>query len=425
MTTAELMARRDQVFGRGSTLFYEHPVHLVRGEGVWVYDAEGRRYLDMYNNVPVVGHCNPAVVAAMTRQASTLQTHSRYLHGGVVDYGERLLALHAPELDALVLACTGTEANEIAMGMARIVTGGRGFICTDATYHGHSALVGSLTRAPRRGRPDVHAIAFPQTYRPIEPGLSEADLCERYLDEVRSAIADFAAEGVPLAGMIMCSLLANEGLPRPPAGFMAGAAALVRAAGGVVIFDEVQAGFCRSGRWWGYESSGVVPDIVTMGKPMGNGFPLAGCAAKREFVEAFRAQTRYFNTFGASPVHAAVGMAVLDEIEGRELPGQVGEVAEYLVRQITELTAAVEWVGQVRNRGLFVAVETVVDRDGHEPDRERAVQVVNRLKDHGILASNAGAHGNCVKLRPPLVFEWADADYFLDRFAHVLGELHA
>jgi len=422
-TIEQLVQRREAVFGKGSSLFYDPPVHLVHGEGVWLTGSDGRRYLDLYNNIPVVGHCNPRVVEAMSRQAAAHSTHSRYLDEGIIEYAERLLALHDGNVDRIVFACTGTEANEIAMQMARLGTGGRGFICTDATYHGNSAVVSSLTRAPRRGRENVHAIPFPQAYRPLREGLSEAELVEVYLAEVEQAIADFAADGVPLAGIILCSILANEGLPSVPRGFLARAAELVRQAGGLVIMDEVQAGFCRTGQWWGYELMGVEPDIVTMGKPMGNGYPLAACAARADLVETFRSGTRYFNTFAATPVHAAVGMAVLEEIESRSIRARVNDVGTYLLNGIRRVTADVPRVGDVRGCGLFLGIEWVEDRDSRRPDLAGAVAVANRLKDRGVLLSNAGAHGNVLKVRPPLVLERTHADLFLGALAQTMEEL--
>lgn len=420
----DLIARRDRLFGKGAQIFYERPLHLVRGEGVWLFDTDGRRYLDMYNNVPVVGHCNPRVVEAMSRQAATHTTHSRYLSETVLDYVERLLALHHEQIENIVVTCTGTEANEVAMLMARAATGGRGFICTDGTYHGNSALVGSLTRGPLRGRPDVNAIPFPQRYRPIVEGVTDEELCDAYLREVQRAIDDFAAEGVPLAGVIFCSLLANEGLPDVPAGFLPRAAAMVRAAGGVVIMDEVQSGFCRSGRWWGYEVMGVVPDIVTMGKPMGNGMPLAACAARADLVASFRSSTRYFNTFAASPLQAAVGTAVLDEIESRDLAASVNDVGPYLMQRLREMACDVPPMGDVRGSGLFIAVDWVVDRATREPDPVGAARVANLLKDRGVLLSNAGRHQNVIKVRPPLVFEREHADLFVEAFADVVSALN-
>jgi len=423
MSTDEIVARRDRVFGRGAPLFYETPLTLVRGDGVWLEDTAGRRYLDMYNNIPVVGHCNPRAVEAHRAQASTLNTHSRYLHPAILDYGERLLDLHADPIDRVVFTCTGTEANEAAMLMARIATGGRGFICTDSAYHGHSALVGLLTRAPRRGRPDVHGIPFPQRFRPIADGLSEEQLGERYLAEVAAAIDDFATEGVPLAGLLVCPILANEGLPDIPAGFMARAASMVRAAGGIVIADEVQAGFCRTGGWWGYEAMGLEPDIVTMGKPMGNGLPLGACAGRAELVEGFRRATGYFNTFAASPVHGAVGMAVLDELAPPAVRERIEKVGSYLRGELETLAATVPAMGDVRGHGLFLGIDWVTDAGTRAPDVAGAVRVVNGLKDRGVLVGTAGALGNMVKIRPPLVFERAHADVFLDAFRDTLASL--
>ena len=320
MTVNELKARRDRFLGAGTPLFYHEPLHIVRGEGIWLYDSDGRKYVDMYNNVPCVGHANPRVVAAMHEQASTLNVHSRYLHEGIVDYAERLTGLHHESIESVVFACSGTEANEVAMNMARIATKGQGFICTDAAYHGNSQQVSQLTylSSEKQRNPHFRSIPFPQTYRPLSDGATETELTDLYLDKVTEAIAAFQESNIPFAGMLVCPLFANEGLPNIPIGFMAQAAELVREAGGLFIVDEVQSGFCRSGRWWGYEALDVVPDIVTMGKPMGNGLPFSGVAARRELVEGFRSRARYFNTFASSPLQAAAGMAVLDVIEGRD-----------------------------------------------------------------------------------------------------------
>ncbi|MGH7155073.1 MAG: aminotransferase class III-fold pyridoxal phosphate-dependent enzyme, partial [Acetobacteraceae bacterium] len=238
-----LLARRNAALGAGAPLFYEVPLHLVRGQDVYVFDADGRRYLDMYNNVPCVGHANPHVVEAMTRAQATLNTHSRYLHEGVVDFAERLAALHGPQIESVILTCSGTEANEVALRMARFATGRRGIVCSNATYHGNSELVGSLGRLGQRPTdiPWVRAFPFPEKYRPIAPNLSESALCDAYLAKLEQAIAELKANGEGFAALIICSIFANEGLPDIPAGFMERAAAMVHDAGGLVIADEVQA----------------------------------------------------------------------------------------------------------------------------------------------------------------------------------------
>lgn len=425
MSTATLAQRRDQAMGAGAPLFYNAPLHIVRGEGVHLYDADGRRYVDMYNNVPCVGHANPHVVDAMVRQQATLNVHSRYLHEGIVAFAERLAALHHPGIESVIFTCSGTEANEIALRMARMVTGKRGIVCTNATYHGNSEAVGKLTRltAERNAGDDVAAIPFPEKFRSIKPGASEAELCEAYLDRLQTAIRALEADGTGFAGLIVCSIFANEGLPDVPAGFMPRAAEIVHKAGGLLIADEVQAGYCRTGKWWGYEVSGFTPDIAVTGKPMGNGLPLAATAASKQLVDTFRSKTRYFNTFASSPLQAAVGMAVIDVIERDGLRESVGTVGTWLKNELAKRKPRSAAIGDVRGHGLFIGVEMVKPGAAKEPDEKRTVEVVNTLKDKGFLTSNAGAFRNVVKIRPPLVFTQAHAEAFLQAFDETIATL--
>src|SRR5262245_8169156 len=348
--SATLAARRDRALGAGAPLFYNAPLHIVRGEGVELFDADGRRYVDMYNNVPCVGHANPDVVEAMSRQQATLNVHSRYLHEGIVAFAERLAGLHGPAIESVVISCSGTEANEVALRMARLKTGKTGIVCTNATYHGNSEAVAKLNRIGigRNAAGDVCAIPFPEMLRPLVPGASEAELTEAYLERLRQAIRTLEDDGTGFAALIVCSIFANEGLPDVPHGFMPRAAEIVRAAGGVVIADEVQAGYGRTGRWWGYDVTGFTPDIVVTGKPMGNGLPLAATAASRSFVEGFRAATRYFNTFASSPLQAAVGMAVIDVIERDGLRENVAAVGAFLKAALAERKARFASIADVR-----------------------------------------------------------------------------
>lgn len=425
MSIAEQIARRERLLG-SAPLFYKEPVHIVRGEGVWLFDVHGKRYIDMYNNVPCVGHANRLVVDAMQQQMGTLNLHSRYLHEGILDYAERLLDLHHDSLNSIVFACSGTEASDVALQMARHGTGGRGIICTDATYHGNSTEVGKMSLISRSKKvvdSDFRAIPFPQTYRPLDEGVSGIELTQLYLNEVQAAIDDFATNNIPLAGMFVCSIQANEGLPDIPPGFMSQAAELVHKAGGVFIADEVQAGFCRSGDWWGYETSDFTPDIVTMGKPMGNGLPLSGVAASTELIASFRNNTRYFNTFASSPLQAAVGMAVLDVIEDENLLKTSAELGDYLRSELKNMQHKCDAIAEVRGCGLFVGLEWVSDRSKKTPDHEGAARVANNMKEKGFLLSNAGALGNVVKIRPPLVFQKEHADLFLTAFDEMLGEI--
>ncbi|WP_374446552.1 aspartate aminotransferase family protein [Stella sp.] len=421
--SAELLARRDRVLGAGAPLFYTTPLHLVRGEGVYLYDPDGRRYVDMYNNVPCVGHANPAVVEAMARQQGTLNVHSRYLHEGILEFAERLVGLHGPNVESVVVSCSGTEAIEVALRMARVATGRQGIVCTNATYHGNSEAVGKLTRLAvgQNASPEVRSFPFPETYRPIVEGASEAELCDAYLARLEEAIRSLQASPEGFAGLILCSILANEGLPDIPSGFMARAAEMARAAGGVVIADEVQAGYCRTGTWWGYTVTGYTPDIVVTGKPMGNGLPLAATAASKALVDGFRARTRYFNTFASSPLQAAVGLAVIDYIEREKLADSVAAVGAHLEAGLDARAPAYGFIGDVRGCGLFLGVEIVHDDGARTPDPERAVAIVDALKDRGFLTSNAGAFRNVLKFRPPLVFRQEHADAFLAAFDDVLA----
>ncbi|MBU8873214.1 aminotransferase class III-fold pyridoxal phosphate-dependent enzyme [Reyranella sp. MMS21-HV4-11] len=425
MSSTTLAARRDRAFGAGAPLFYNTPLHIVRGEGVELFDPEGRRYVDMYNNVPCVGHANSHVAEAMARQQSTLNVHSRYLHEGIVAFAERLTALHGPAIESVIFSCSGTEANEVALRMARMATGKSGIVCTNATYHGNSEAVGKMTRigTGQNAAGDVRAIPFPEMLRPLVPGAGEDELREAYLDRLRQAIRGLEEDGTGFAGLIVCSIFANEGLPDVPSGFMARAAEIVREAGGLVIADEVQAGYCRSGQWWGYDVLGFKPDIVVTGKPMGNGLPLAATAASRTLVEGFRAATRYFNTFASSPLQAAVGMAVIDVIERDGLAANVATVGAFLKSALAERKGRFASIADVRGHGLFIGVEIARTDAAREPDMDKAVDIINRLKDRGFLTSNAGAYRNVVKIRPPLVFKQSHAEEFLVAFDATMADV--
>lgn len=426
MTTGLLKDRRDRALGFGAELFYDTPLEIVRGEGVYLFDREGRRFVDMYNNVPCVGHANAAVVKAMAEQQATVNVHSRYLHEGIVSFAERLIGLNHDGIESVVFSCSGTEAVEVALQMARLVTGARGIVCTDATYHGNSELVGSLSylgpEPPQTG--DVRAFPFPELYRPLAEGLDEKELCEAYLDRVAACIESLKTAGPGFAALIMCSIFANEGPPDIPAGFMARVTDLAHREGGLVIADEVQSGYGRTGTWWGYEKTEYLPDFVVTGKPMGNGLPLAATAAKRDFVNAFRAEKDYFNTCAATPLQAAVGMAVLDEIERLDLVRNAAEVGDRLTSKLKERVSEYDAIGDVRGYGLFLGVEMVRDSASKEPDAALALSLSDRLKDKGFLVSYSGRFNNVLKIRPPLVFSHENADEFLVAFDECMREKH-
>ena len=425
MASESLQQRRDRALGSGAELFYDTPLEIVRGEGAYLYDRDGRRYVDMYNNVPCVGHANPAVVRAMAEQQATVNTHSRYLHEGIVSFAERLIDLNHDGIESVVFSCSGTEAVEVAIQIARLVTGKRGLVCTDATYHGNSELVASLTNvgcaANQTG--EIRGFPFPELYRPLQQGLSEEALCEAYLARVASAIESLKKEGAGFATLIMCSIFANEGLPDIPAGFMARVTELVHREGGLVIADEVQSGYGRTGCWWGYEKTGFRPDIVVTGKPMGNGLPLGATAARKAWVDAFRAEKDYFNTCAATPLQAAVGMAVLDEIERLDLLANAARVGDRLTKQLRSRMDRYDAIGDVRGSGLFLGVELIEGGEGKQPDAQAAVTLSDRLKDKGFLVSYSGKYENVLKIRPPLVFSQQNADDFLVAFDACMDEM--
>ena len=421
MIEKDLLELRIQSMG-SSPLFYKEPVHLIKGEGIWLYDDSGNKYMDCYNNVPCVGHCHPHVIEALSKQAGQLNTHSRYLSKVVVDYSERLMSLHADPLSVLQMGCSGTEAIEIAIKMARLATGGKGIICSNATYHGNSHETIRMTIGPFE--PDFKRVPFPEKFRPLEEDLPENELCDLYLEEIKRAISEFSENNIPLAGMLFCSIFANEGLPDIPSGFMKKAATLVREAGGVVILDEVQAGFCRTGSWWGYEINDCVPDIVAMGKPMGSGYPLSGVGTSPEIAKIFHEKSYYFNTTASTPLQAAVGSAVLDVIEEEDLLGNVNSVGDYLKDKVKGFAKEYDMVGDVRGLGLFVAIECVEGQGSKKPNNKLAVEFVEKMKQKGFLISNAGQFRNVLKIRPPLVFEKEHADSLCEVLEETLEEVH-
>jgi 4-aminobutyrate aminotransferase-like enzyme len=426
MSTQSLLERRYRVLGRRSPLFYDTPLHLVRGEGVWVYDADGRRYLDAYNNVPHVGHCHPRVVAALHRQAGTLNTHTRYLDENVVAYAERLVSLFDRQLSMAVFCCTGSEANELALRIARDCSGGLGIIATDWAYHGNTAAVmqvSSLFTPPSARGPYVRTVPVMDPYRD-RGGRSDTELAAAYADEVKRAIEGFAADGIRFAGLLFCTAFSSEGLPTVPAGFMAKALAHVHAAGGFFIADEVQAGFGRLGsHMWGHQRLGVVPDIVTLGKPMGNGHPLAGVVARPELINAFTERNMYFNTFGGNPVSAAVGSAVLDVLEDERLVEHAVRLGRYTLERLGALQERHPLIGDVRGSGMFFAVELVSDRGSKTPATADTRRVVNGMYERGVLLSRIGPHDNILKIRPPMPFSRQNADLLVDTLDAVLASL--
>jgi len=408
-----LIARRARVLGPAYRLFYEKPLHFVRGEGVWLYDAAGAAYLDAYNNVASLGHGQPRVVAAIARQLASLNTHTRYLHEGIIAYAEQLLArLNAGHgaLDHVMFTCTGSEANDLALRIARAVTGGTGIIVTANAYHGVTASVAEFSPSLGAGVPlgaHVRCVPAPD---------GGPDCGARFAADIAAAIADLAAHGMRPAMLIVDTIFSSDGVIAAPKGFLAPGVAAIRRAGGVFVADEVQPGFGRTGEaMWGFDRHALSPDMVTMGKPMGNGYPMAGVAVRAELVAEFGAKARYFNTFGGNPVAAAAGQAVLDVLGEEGLMANALAVGAYLRESLAAWAQGRGDIGAIRGMGLFVGVD-VVDGTG-APDAAAAARIVNGLRERRVLISASGPHGAVLKIRPPLVFTRAHVDIFMAALA--------
>jgi 4-aminobutyrate aminotransferase-like enzyme len=397
-----LIARRARALGPTYILFYDEPLHIVRAEGVWMFDAQGRRYLDAYNNVPVVGHCHPYVVDELARQARTLNTHTRYLGEQPLALAEKLLATLPAEIGNVVYACTGSEANDLAVRISKVVTGGTGFIVTDFAYHGTTDVIAGMS--PEDGTPlgpGVYAVAPPL-------GTEGA---ASFGDSVRRCIERMRADGIRPAALLIDSIFSSDGIATDPPGFLAAAVAEIRAAGGLFIADEVQPGFGRTGaHMWGFQRHGVVPDLVTMGKPMGNGHPISALAARPALLEAFARRTRYFNTFGGNSVACAVGLAVLDVIEREALVVNARASGEHLRAGLLRLASRHPWMREVRGAGLFVGLELAAHPSSRLTARQEAARVVNELKHRGVLVGTTGREANVLKIRPPLTIGRGEVD---------------
>ncbi len=395
--------------------FYDEPLNLVRGEGVWLFDEQGNRYLDCYNNVVSVGHCNPNVVKALSTQAALLNTHTRYIHENVVRLAEKLSSKFPEKLDTCIFVCTGTEANDLALQMARVVTGNYGAIVTDAAYHGNSVAIGAMDpdRKVEVGTEWLETFEPPNTYR--GPHGDGEDLAEFYANEAGKAIDRLSAKDIDLAAAMLDLSFDSNGILIPPEGYLEKVTDKVRAAGGIVIVDEVQAGYCRMGDYmWGFERYNVDPDIVTLGKPMGAGHPVAAVVTTREIASKFADIDSYFNTFGGNPVSAAVAEAVLDEIDAKKLLESATEVGAHLAAGLEKIKQRFRFVGNVQGSGLFWGIDLVKDPSTKEPmSRQELRHITTLLKNEGVLMGSTGRYGNCLKIRPPLVFSKENADQAL------------
>jgi 4-aminobutyrate aminotransferase-like enzyme/Ser/Thr protein kinase RdoA (MazF antagonist) len=411
--STRLGLRRRQFLGAGAELFYEEPLHLVRGEGTWLFDPAGRRYLDVYNNVPHVGHAHPAVTEAIERQIGLLNTHTRYLHESVLDYAEQLVSRLPAHLNTCIFVNSGSEANDVAWRLAQFSSGNDGGMVMSYAYHGITGALTALT-PPTGAAPEsriVTLMAPPSSLSRYDiPDVTQLDAIAADTDR---AIEALRARGVKPAAFYLDSAFTSCGIFDPPEEWLTEMTDRIRAAGAVIVADEVQYGLGRSGsHFWGFERRGLNPDIVTLGKPVGNGFPLGVVISNRELIEKFQLRYGFFSTFGGNPVAAAAGLAVLETLDREQLMANASATGSYLRAQLKALSARHACLGEVRGAGLLLGLE-VLDSHG-ALSRERARRFVNQLAQrHSVLTGTEGPSGAVLKLRPPLVFGREQADLLI------------
>lgn len=400
-----LVARRARLLGPAYRLFYETPVHFTRAQGAYLYDADGNAYLDCYNNVASLGHAHPKVLEATAAQAATYASHTRYLNDVVLDCAERLTALFPPELSQAMFTCTGSEANDLALRIAFTATGGTGIVVTENAYHGVTHLMAGASPSLGKGvdlGPHVRTVPAPKD-------------AACFAADVAAAFADLKRHGIQPAALLVDTIFSSDGVI--PGAFLGLAAAVTRASGALFIADEVQPGFGRTGaNWWGFQAHGVIPDMVTMGKPMGNGYPVAALVARPDILAPFGEKARYFNTFGGNAVACATAMAVIDVIESEGLMQNALTIGARLAQGLRSLPS----LGETRQSGLFLGTDIL---DDGQPSAKKAARLVNLLREAKVLISATGPKGHVLKIRPPLILTEAQADHFLEATETALKRL--
>jgi 4-aminobutyrate aminotransferase-like enzyme len=429
MAAADILAARRQHLGPSLSISYRTPLHIARGEGAYLYDANGRAYLDCVNNVAHVGHAHPRVVEAGIAQMRILNTNTRYLHENVVRYAERLTALLPEHLEVCYFVNSGSEANELAVRLARAATGRPDVAAVDVAYHGNTQRLVEISAYKFNGpggagqSDDVQVVPLPDPYRGTHRG-SDPDVGAAYVADARAVLDSASAAGHPAGALIAEAIPSTAGQVVPPSGWLSGLFEAARDVGAVPIADEVQVGFGRVGSdTWAFGAQGARPDVVTMGKPIGNGHPLGAVVTTRAIADAFANGMEYFNTFGGNPVSAAIGLAVLDVIRDEGLQEHARVVGEQLLGGLREVAARREAIGDVRGMGLFIGIELVRDRATREPNPELARDLADTAAERGVLLSTDGPYHNVMKIKPPLVFSAADADRLVETVDAILGEL--
>ena len=414
-----LLERRLANVGAATVLFYKEPLEIVSASGSWMTAADGKRYLDFYNNVPSVGHTHPRVVAAVTDQIARLNINTRYLNSVVDLYLDALKATFPAALSNVVLSCSGSEANDLAVRIAAATSGGTGIIVSENAYHGNTSIISEISpSALKRGNLPDHVVTVPAPSHAGQSGSIE----NAFAADVKRAIAELERRGHKFSAFVCDSIFSSDGVYADPPGFLRKAVSEVHKAGGLYIADEVQPGFARTGdAFWGFARHDVTPDIVTMGKPMGNGFPMAGLVTRPDLLERFCEDTGYFSTFGGNPVAAAAGMAVLDVIADEQLQSNALRQGNHIQDRLRDLATKDDRIADVRGAGLFLGIDLSRPGEKDQPNADLASSVINGLKDRGVLIGAAGRFGNTLKVRPPLSLSQDEADIFVDKLADALA----
>ncbi len=405
-----ILERRKKALGNGRTYFYQKPLHIVKGEDVWLFDGEGKRYLDVYNNVAHVGHSNPKVTEAITKQNNTLNTNTRYLHENIVKLAERLTLTTENKLDTAYFCCSGSESNDLAVQLAKAHTKKQGCIVLSNAYHGNTTEVFQLSPedCPEDLRKDwVKTIPGPGSYTKDE---------QAYIEALKKEIENFESNGIGVACFIADSIFSSDGIYEIPKGFLKNIYQEIRNNGGIVIADEVQSGFGRLGdHMWGYQDDCVAPDILTMGKPMGNGHPVSALLTHRKIVDSLDEAydgSAYFNTFGGNPVSAAAALSVLDILEEDSLIDQARRVGHHLKTQLEQTLEKTESIKEIRGKGLFLGIEL--------NDPILAANIMEDMMQEGVLVGKTGPTNSVIKLRPPMTFNTEHAELLVDKLNRCL-----
>jgi len=423
----QLLELRKKYLSPSLSLSYDKPLHIVRAKGQFLYDSKGDRYLDAVNNIQHVGHCHPKVVSAASEQYGILNTNTRYLDETVINYAKDLTNYLPNGLTTCFFTNSGSESNDLALRLARTATDSKETIVLDGAYHGHVSSLIDISPYKHNskggsGPPSyVHTLPMPDSYRGKYRG---DEALTGYIDELKNILYSIKKNGKNISAFVVESIMGCGGQLILPDGFLERAFELVRDEGGVCIADEVQIGFGRVGsKFWGFETANVQPDIVTMGKSMGNGHPLSVVVTKKQIADKFNNGMEYFNSFGGNPVSCAVGKAVLNVIEDEKLQQNAHKVGEYLLKELKQLQGEFPLIGQVRGMGLFIGIELIKEKSKLIPAHAEAEKVVNEMMRKRILLSTDGPDHNVIKIKPPMVFSTENADELVLNLSEVLGNM--